>query len=144
MRKAGTKPGSNDSCCRASRASVDPANANMLGCVRQKRHMPRPLYRGSQGALMESIRARFAAGLDLSAIGKMSAESRKIFEVHVADLVSTKLTDLPSRSVFSSVSLTLSAWRTSLSVSGTRWGTRQRRALYTRRSCWCDFCLYCH
>jgi hypothetical protein len=129
MRKAGTKPGSDDSCCGASRASVDPANANMFGCVRQKRHMPRPLYRGSQGALMESTRARFAAGLNLSTIGKMSAESRKILEIHVADLVSTKLTDLPSWSIFSSVSLTFSAWRTSLSVGGARWGTRQRRAL---------------
>jgi hypothetical protein len=120
----------NDSFLKTSRASVDPADADMLGCVWQERHMPCPLYRGSQGALMESTCARFAARLDLSTIGKMSAESRKIFEVHVADLVSAKLTDFSARSVFSSIPLTFSAWRTSLSVGGTRWGTRQRRALY--------------
>ena len=61
--------------------------------------MPRPLYRGSQGALMESTRARFAAGLNLSAVADVHPQAADVLVVGALHLIDAKAADLATATV---------------------------------------------
>src|SRR5215211_5227802 len=98
-----TGPGTRGKGLAARLSHRHPAHADMLAGERQERHVAAALDRRSQRALVVRAGTRLAAGLDLSALGDVPAQTARVLVVDDYDLVRAEGTDLAARHVAAAV-----------------------------------------